>query len=166
MQASPKAGRWTLTQANLKRGTSVSLGPSCKQNENGSKEAVLSTENSDKNRGNLTNLVPNQFKPGESGNPGGRPKKLPITDLIMDQLHKPLPKEIIAKLSPTFSEIYGENATFGEMLAFKLIIQASQGDMRAMNILMERVEGKVTQNLAHSGSTEEPIVFRVIRVNV
>jgi hypothetical protein len=84
----------------------------------------------------------------------------------MNQLNKPVPKEIVARMPLTFSEIYGENATFGEMLAFKLVIQASQGDMRAMSILMERVEGKVTQNLAHSGGTEEPIVFRVIRVNV
>jgi hypothetical protein len=34
-------------------------------------------------------------------------------------------------LPETFVEIYGETATFGQLIAFKLIAQAAGGDMQA-----------------------------------
>jgi Family of unknown function (DUF5681) len=126
----------------------------------------VSTENSGKNRGNVENLVPHQFKPGESGNPGGRPKKLPITDYILYQLEKPVPASMKAKLPPTFTEVYGDNATFGEMLAFRLVADAANGNMKAIATVLDRAEGKVTQKMALSGEASEPVTFRVIRVNV
>jgi hypothetical protein len=126
----------------------------------------VSTENSGNNRGNLNNLIPHQFKPGESGNPGGRPKKLPITDYIFDQLEKPIPAAMKAKLAPAFAEVFGENATVGEMLAFKLIAQAAKGNMQAMNTIMNRVEGRVSEKVSLSGPESEPVVFRVIRADV
>jgi hypothetical protein len=72
-----------------------------------------STENSGNNRSNVSNLTPHQFKPGQSGNPGGRPKRQPITDYLIDQLDKPIPLSMKSTLPKTFFDVYGENATFG-----------------------------------------------------
>jgi hypothetical protein len=124
----------------------------------------VSTENSGKNKGNVNNLAPHQFKPGESGNPGGRPKKLPITDYICEQLEKPIPAAMKDKLPPIFTAVYGDNATFGQMLAFKLLAEAAQGDVRAMNTVLDRVEGKVKPSVGLSGVNDGAVVFRVIRV--
>jgi hypothetical protein len=38
------------------------------------------------------------------------------------------------------------------MLAFKLVAEAAKGDMRAMNAVLDRVEGKVRQNVGLSRS--------------
>jgi hypothetical protein len=98
-----------------------------------------------------------KFKPGESGNPGGRPKKLAITDYVKEQLDKQIPEAMRAKLPALFVAIYGENATFGEMLAFKLVQMSAKGDMPAMKELLERVEGKVPQKTQLSGVDGAPI---------
>lgn len=97
------------------------------------------------------NIVPHQFKPGQSGNPGGRPKKQPITDYLIDQLDQPIPEAMKAKLPPIFVDVYGTEATFGQVLAFKLITQGLRGDMQAAKEILDRVEGKVTKKLEHSG---------------
>lgn len=108
------------------------------------------TQNSGNNRGHA-NLVPHQFKPGQSGNPGGRPKKQPITDYLIDQLDQPVPEAMKAKLPPIFVEVYGTHATFGQVLAFQLVTQGLRGDMQAAKEILDRVEGKVTKKLEHSG---------------
>lgn len=108
------------------------------------------TQNSANNSGHA-NIVPHQFKPGQSGNPGGRPKKQPITDYLIDQLDQPIPEAMKAKLPPIFVDVYGTEATFGQVLAFKLITQGLRGDMQAAKEILDRVEGKVTKKLEHSG---------------
>jgi hypothetical protein len=126
----------------------------------------VSTENSGKNRGNVNNLVPHQFKPGESGNPGGRPKKRPITDYIIEQLEKPIPAAMKEKLPSLFTDVCGEDATFGQMLAFKLVTKAAKGDMKAMNAVLDRAEGKVRQNVGLSDANDDALTFRVLRVDI
>jgi hypothetical protein len=116
------------------------------------------TDNSGNNSG-VANIVPHQFRPGQSGNPGGRPKKQPITDYLIDQLDQPIPEAMKAKLPPIFVEVYGTEATFGQVLAFKLVAQGLKGDMQAAKEILDRVEGKVTKHLEHSGHlTLEDIV--------
>lgn len=123
----------------------------------------MSTENSGRNRGNVENLKPHQFKPGESGNPGGRPKRLPITDRLLDQLEKPLPARMKASLPELFAEVYGADPTFTDLLAFRLIEASGKGNLKALALLLDRVEGKVPQNVGLSGESAEPVVVRVIR---
>ena len=108
-------------------------------------------------------LAAHAFKPGQSGNPGGRPKKLPITDYLKEQLAAPIPESMRAKLPPVFVEVYGPDASFGQMLAFKLIQQAARGDMQAASMILERTEGRVTQKIAGEGNG--PIEFILTRVD-
>jgi hypothetical protein len=128
--------------------------------------ADASTENTGQNtrRGKVENLTP--WQPGQSGNPGGRPRKLPITDYIIGQLEKPIPAAMKAKLPAAFTEVYGDDASFGEMLAFKVIDQAAKGDIRAMNTVMERAEGKVKQSVSLSGEDDNEAVIRVVHVGL
>jgi len=111
---------------------------------------VDSTQNSGQNSGHA-NVVPHQYKPGQSGNPGGSPKKQPVTDYLIDQLDQPLPDSMKEKLSPIFVEVYGTEATFGQLLAFKLVAQGLKGDMQAAKEILDRVEGKVAKKVDHSG---------------
>lgn len=124
----------------------------------------LPTENSGDYKGGAANLAPYQFKPGQSGNPGGRPKKLPITDYLVEQLAMPVPPEMKKGIPETFLRLYGENATFGELLAFQVIAKAADGDMKAIHVIFDRVEGKVSQNVALSSSENSEVVFRLTRV--
>jgi hypothetical protein len=106
-------------------------------------------------------LAPYCFKPGQTGNAGGRPKKHPVTGYLKDQLDKPIPEKMKAKLPPIFVEVYGENATFGEMIAFKLVAMSAKGDIIALKELLDRVEGKVAQKTVHTGEDDGPILVEV-----
>lgn len=67
------------------------------------------------------------------------------------QLDKPIPVSMRDKLPPIFVEVYGQEPTFGDMLAFQLIATAAKGDISAMNMVFDRVEGKTVQGVQHMG---------------
>jgi len=119
-------------------------------------------ENSGNNSG-AANIAAYQFKPGQSGNPGGRPKKQPVTDYLIDQLDQPIPDTMKQKLPPVFVEVYGTDATFGQLLAFKLVTQGLKGDIQAAKEVLDRVEGKVKQSVAMGAEGGGPIQFVVTR---
>lgn len=126
----------------------------------------MAAENREKNRGNVENLIPYQFKPGESGNPGGRPKTRPVTDYVREQLERQIPTVMRVKLPAVFAQLYGESATFGQMLAFQMIAQAATGERRAMKEVLDRVEGKVTQQLASDEIDSIQLTVRRIDVDL
>jgi hypothetical protein len=70
-----------------------------------------------------------QFKPGESGNPSGRPKAI-LSEWLRHELEIVHPE--------TGQEI-------GRMIAQVLIQRALGGDVKAIQVLAERVEGKILQ---------------------
>lgn len=88
-------------------------------------------ENSDKNSKPKKSLPPaleaNKFKPGVSGNPGGRPKKTPLTDLYKELLDSP---EIIEEVRNSVRQMVKSGRMVG---------------MLQLKEMAERVEGKVTQ---------------------
>lgn len=77
---------------------------------------------------NEKNLKP--FKKGQSGNPNGRPRKLPALDKLM-------------------ADILGseddENSQAGRIIA-KLAKKAESGDVNAAKLLLERAYGKPREN--------------------
>lgn len=77
---------------------------------------------------NAENLIDHRFKPGQSGNPNGRPKKLPeIEDLLL--------------------EVLGENAEGAKAILHALLRRAKKGNVRAAEILFDRAFGKVKQEI-------------------
>lgn len=76
-----------------------------------------------------------EFKPGQSGNPNGRPKKLPELDkLLADVLGE---------------EKDGIEAAKAILMALRA--KATKGDVRAAEVLLDRAYGKAKQNIEHSG---------------
>lgn len=122
----------------------------------------MSTENSGEKRGGAGNLAAHRFQPGQSGNPGGRPKKLPITDYVRNQLDQRIPETMRDRLPPFFLDVYGRDATFGHLVAFKMIAKAWAGDLGAIREVLDRVEGKVAHKVA-GGDGTGPVEFNVIR---
>lgn len=90
-----------------------------------------------------------KWKPGQSGNPKGRPpKELCITSLIKEELEEVLRAE-------------GGNITFARAFAKALIRKAIKGHNVAMKELLERVDGKVPLPLEHGGKGGGPMRFNV-----
>lgn len=79
------------------------------------------------------NPIPNNkpFKKGESGNPNGRPKKLPELDKLL-------------------ADVLGEEKdgiTAGEVILKALRAKAAKGDVRAAEVLLDRAYGKAKQTM-------------------
>jgi hypothetical protein len=88
-------------------------------------------------RPTLENLKP--FKKGESGNPNGRPKKLPELDKLL-------------------ADVLGEEKdgiTAGEAILKALRAKASKGDVRAAEVLLDRAYGKAKQTMDVSVSKKK-----------
>lgn len=90
---------------------------------------------------NIENLKP--FKKGESGNPNGRPKKLPEIDKLL-------------------ADVLGEDkegVTAAEAILKALRAKASKGDIRAAEVLLDRAYGKAKQSLDIQANITEEKVF-------
>ncbi len=81
-----------------------------------------------------------QWKPGQTGNPGGRPKWKPLTEALQTLLE--------------------EEPALNKELIKAWVVKAGRGDVSAANMLWDRLEGKVTQTIG--GSSEVGPVKLVI----
>jgi hypothetical protein len=79
-----------------------------------------------------------QFKPGQSGNPKGRPKGSTLTARILALLEE---KKLKGK------EVEGGKKV-ADLLAETIIERAVDGDYRFAELVMNRVEGKVPNKVA------------------
>jgi uncharacterized protein DUF5681 len=73
-----------------------------------------------------------RFKPGQSGNPGGRPRTAKLSEACRAKLASPIPGD-------------PESRTYAEAIADKLALQALKGDIRAAQELADRAEGRPSQ---------------------
>jgi len=75
-------------------------------------------------------IEPHKFPKGKSGNPNGRPKKLPEIDKLL-------------------ADVLGEEkdgVTAADAILRKLRAMAAQGNIRAAEILLDRAYGKAKQS--------------------
>lgn len=86
-------------------------------------------KNNGERRGNA-NLRP--WKPGQSGNPNGRPSGVRTWAVVL-------------------RERFEQGEITQEQLMDKLVAIADKGDLRAMDIIMERMDGKADQKLKLEG---------------
>jgi len=77
---------------------------------------------------------PNGFQPGQSGNPAGRPKSLTLSEAFRRQLSQPVPND-------------PHGRTFAEVIAERMCVAASGGDVSAAREIADRVEGKPKQSV-------------------
>lgn len=95
--------------------------------------------------GNIENIKPYQFKPGQSGNPKGRPKGTGLTD----------------RLRSLLDADNGKRANDFVKRAYEMAVE--EGDFRFWNAIMERLEGKVADRVQHSGDGGGPVQVNFIR---
>jgi hypothetical protein len=74
------------------------------------------------------------FMPGKSGNPNGRPKRTPLTDVTREKLPQKIPDD-------------PQGRTYAEAIVDKLIAMALSGDIAAIRELHDRAEGKARQTI-------------------
>lgn len=92
--------------------------------------------------------VETRFQPGQSGNPNGRPKGSNLTRLIKDALESPSP-------------VKGEPRSEGEVIVSVLIRKARTGNLKATEILLDRMEGKARQPIELGGMDGQPITVSI-----
>ena len=83
-------------------------------------------------KGRFAKGNPNEFQPGQSGNPKGRPKSITLSEAYRHQLAQPVPKD-------------REGRTYAEVIAALMCQRATQGDVAAAKEIADRVEGKPKQ---------------------
>jgi len=84
-----------------------------------------------------------KFKKGQSGNPNGRPRKLPELDKLL-------------------ADVLGEEkdgVTAGEAILKAIRAKAAKGDVRAAELLLDRAYGKPKQSIDNNITTTEPLVI-------
>jgi hypothetical protein len=86
--------------------------------------------------------VATRFKPGQSGNPGGKPKGLSLVAILNDFLLRDPTKP---KVGRPRKRVQGN--TNAEIIVRKLIEIASQGDRQAIKDIFDRIHGKVPDKL-------------------
>jgi hypothetical protein len=84
-----------------------------------------------------------RFKPGQSGNPNGRPKKIPALDKL---------------LSDVLGSVENEESEMKAVIN-ALIVRAKKGDVRAAEVLLDRAYGKPKQEIKVDGSVKQ--VFKI-----
>lgn len=84
-------------------------------------------------------MIPNeekgQFKPGQSGNPAGKPKGTKHLSTILKAM---LNEEV---------EIDGKMIKFDQALIKRLLKKATEGDIKAIQEVFDRTEGKAKQEI-------------------
>jgi len=91
-----------------------------------------------------------EFKPGQTGNPNGRPKKLPELDKLL-------------------AGVLGDEQngmTAGEAILMRLRKDALSGHIRAAEILLDRAYGKPKQPVEHSGDQDKPIKVQTDKLSL
>ena len=105
-------------------------------------------------KGKIENLRP-PWKPGQSGNPSGRPKKRPLSSAYLEFAQRRLPEKLRRSLG------LPEDATFAEALSEALFRSAINGSVSAARELREATEGK-SEVRSGEPSDDVEIQFKVV----
>lgn len=118
---------------------------------------TVARQNQPHNEKQIAALVPFKWPKGQSGNPGGRPKRKPISDryeyLAEIQLEPRLCEEL--KLP--------KGSTFGDAVTIMQFRKALEGRTEAIREIREAIEGKA---IARVSVEEGPAGFRQVIVDM
>ena len=84
---------------------------------------------------NPQNIEKHKFPKGQTGNPNGRPRKLPELDKLL-------------------ADVLGEEkdgVSAAEAILKALRLKAAKGDVRAIELMLDRAYGKAPQTITHEG---------------
>ena len=100
-----------------------------------------------KPRGNPTKIIPFQWKPGQSGNPKGRPRKEPLTDILRAVLAERIPK----------AQDPGQSQLAHALIRNWVLEAIRTKDTTMISEIFNRIEGKVKDRIAVGGDEGLPI---------
>lgn len=110
---------------------------------------------------NPENIQGHEFKPGQSGNPAGRPKGSKSLSTVLKEM---LEEEITVSID---GQPAGKKP-FKEVIVRRLLKAANDGDIKAIGTIFDRVDGKAPQHIEianpdgesfNTSSTHE-VIFR------
>jgi hypothetical protein len=90
-----------------------------------------------------------KFKKGQTGNPNGRPRKLPELDKLL-------------------ADVMGEEKdglSAAEAILKALRAKATKGDIRAAEVLLDRAYGKAKQTIDNNLNVSQPLVITLTASN-
>ena len=90
-----------------------------------------------------------KFKKGQTGNPNGRPRKLPELDKLL-------------------ADVMGEEKdglSAAEAILKALRAKATKGDIRAAELLLDRAYGKAKQTIDNNVNVSQPLVITLTASN-
>lgn len=93
--------------------------------------------------GKADHLKKHWFKPGQSGNPEGRPKGTGITDVMRKALEK-------------------DEGKLADAVAQVIIKKAQSGDFNFCKMLVERIDGKIPDRIAGADGGSLKIIIQGI----
>lgn len=102
---------------------------------------------------NISGIEPHKFKPGQSGNPSGKPKGVEHSSTRLKRL-----LEFVQKAENPFTG-KDEEFTVAEKMDLAMILKAQAGDVAAYREIIDRLEGKAKQPVEHSGNPNSPVKF-------
>ena len=91
----------------------------------------------------LKDIEKHKFKKGQTGNPNGRPRKLPELDKLL-------------------ADVMGEEKdglSAAEAILKALRAKATKGDIRAAELLLDRAYGKAKQTIDNNLNVSQPLVI-------
>lgn len=107
-----------------------------------------------------------QFKPGQSGNPKGKPKGILNFKTRLEMATKVLAEKFAADYNNKYAKgikakqrkamTVEEVDILGDIF-LQYVNKARSGDLKAIDSLLDRAYGKAVQPLKHSGDQENPI---------
>ncbi len=103
-------------------------------------------DNGDKHRANTSGLRP-PWKPGQSGNPKGRPRKdACITSLVKELLEQDA----------------GKGKTHAQLIAMAILKESAKGNISAIRELLDRIEGKVVDKHKIEGDVPVTLIREAV----
>lgn len=93
------------------------------------------------------NVIPHKWKKGQTGNPAGRPKKIP-------------------ELRELLANVLGDEKdgkTAAEAILMALRAKATKGDVRAAELLLDRAYGKAAMNIELEANVNSVIMPKPIQ---
>lgn len=129
------------------------------------KKSVVSGEKSGvkKSRGkpDVPAFKERQWKPGQSGNPSGRPHKSIITSRLEKFAESPCPPEFIKALKLKAGSTWADAWIL--MMNRQALGGEKQGVVQAFREIVDRLEGKAIARVEMAGPEGGPIEFEEIR---
>lgn len=113
---------------------------------------------------NPENIVPYQFKPGESGNPSGRPKgSKSLATIIRELENEQFDWSIIPKHGKKFQERFAHMGSPFRVIVMVAALQAIRGDEKAREWLRRAGYGDKLDLTSDGKKIEAPLVVSAIQ---